>query len=295
MFLKNIIGYLITFFIFTYLIFFIDWNLLLNSVVKTNLVITFSGIFCFVFYPLICAMRWKTLLSKYNFDSTFKECLYASLHSFLINLFAPAKSGDFIKVLSMKKIKDKSKMFSIIISERIGDIIVLSGLIFLTNIYYFKIWELGFGMFILLTIFFIIYIIQHIKFRFNNIKLLEIQEIIFKGIDAWRQTPFKLLHVSSFSLINWILAGLQVWLFFLGFGIDIYYLTVISIFPITVLISIIPLTPSGVGVREASFMFFFSNYASYEICLLVSLLYFVSSTALNSIIGSFFIKHLFKN
>lgn len=295
MYLKNIISFIITFCILTYLFYFIDWNVLLSNASNTNLKIIFCGIFCFIFYPIIVALRWKTLLLKNNFYSTFRECFHASLHSFLINLFAPAKSGDFIKVLSMKKITDKSKLFSIIISERMGDVIVLSGLIFLTNIYYSNVWELVFGMLILLTILFFIYIVQYIRFRFKNTKLLEIQETIFRGVDAWRQTPLKLLHASCFSLINWILAGFQVWLFFLGFGIDISYLTVISIFPITVLISIIPLTPSGIGIREASFMFFFSNFASYEICLVVSMLYFISSTALNSILGSFFIKYLFKN
>ena len=92
-----------------------------------------------------------------------------------------------------------------------------------------------------------------------------------------------------------MLGALQVWLFFISLDINISYFIVLSIFPITVLVSIIPITPAGMGLRETAFVVFFSNYANPETCILAGILYFISSTILNSFLGSFYIKYLFKN
>jgi glycosyltransferase 2 family protein len=294
-YIKTIITSFITLSIIGYLFYFIDWELLLNNFYKINLATFILGISIFILYPIIVGIRWKTILNYHSYDTKISECLEAALHSFSLNLFAPAKSGDFIKILSMRSIENKSKLFSIIISERLGDIIVLSGMIVISNIYFLKIWELSFGLTILLIISLCVYISKHINFRFSYDKLRLIQDKIFDGLAAWRIMPIKMLNVACFSLLNWMIAALQVWIFFLAFDINISYLSVVSIFPITVLISIIPITPAGIGLRESAFLVFFTKYASPEICIIVGMLYFLSSTALNSFLGSFFIRTLFQN
>lgn len=293
--IKRLISLISTIIIFGYLTYIIDWKILLSYSQNFNYIFLILGVSIFIFYPIIVAFRWKTILYYHSFSSEINECLQASFHSFSLNLFAPAKSGDFIKVLSMKNIENKSKLFSIIISERLGDLIVLSGLIVICNIFNFKLWEFYFGILMLFSIFFVIFVSGYIKFKFKNDKLLKIQETIFYGLDAWKSMPFKMVHVSSFSLINWMFGALQVWLFFISLDINISYFIVLSIFPITVLVSIIPITPAGIGLRETAFVVFFSNYANPETCILAGILYFISSTILNSFLGSFYIKYLFKN
>ena len=292
-FLKKVIIYSITILIITYIAYNFDWKILVKTGEKANLWFLISGISCFIFYPLIVALRWQKILYYHSYFCSTKECIQAALHSFSANLIAPAKSGDFIKALSMKSIKEKSQLITIILSERLADLIILSSIIFITNIYYFQIWKSLFGLVILSGILFLVIISKYFYIKFNNKKLIKLQNIILNAFLPWRTMSNKMLKIAMYSLLNWIIGTFQIWCFFNSLNIEISYLIALSIFPLTVLISTIPITPAGIGVREGAFIILFSNYASLEICVFVSILYFLSSTAVNSIVGSFFIKTLF--
>ena len=293
LFLKKITIYFITLLILSYIAYYIDWKILIKTGEKASLWFLISGMACFIFYPLIVGFRWQKILYYHSYFCSTKECIYAALHSFSANLIAPAHSGDFIKALSMKSIQEKSQLITIILCERLADLIILSSIIFITNIYFVKIWESLFGLVMLFVILFFVIISKYFYIKINNEKIIKLQNIILNALLSWRTMPNKMLKVAMYTLLNWMIGTFQIWCFFNSLNIEISYLITLSIFPLTVLISIIPITPAGIGVREGAFIILFSNYASPEICVFVSVLYFLSSTAVNSIMGSFFIKTLF--
>ena len=64
--------------------------------------------------------------------------------------------------------------------------------------------------------------------------------------------------------------------------------------PIIALISIIPITISGFGTREAATIFFFSNYASPENLLSVGILLSLLIVVLPSLVSLLFMKRFYK-
>ena len=55
------------------------------------------------------------------------------------------------------------------------------------------------------------------------------------------------------------------------------------------MLSLLPITPSGLGLREISFIYIFSPYVESHISLAVSLSYFLSNAGLVALIGVMFI------
>ena len=85
-------------------------------------------------------------------------------------------------------------------------------------------------------------------------------------------------------------------LFFLSLGSKIPLQVVLAGFPATVLISILPLTPGGVGVRESAYAFVFQSYSDAHVSIGVSLAYYCFSTGLLALLGSLFVyAYLDKN
>ncbi|MDF1527111.1 MAG: lysylphosphatidylglycerol synthase transmembrane domain-containing protein [bacterium] len=78
-----------------------------------------------------------------------------------------------------------------------------------------------------------------------------------------------------FSLIVQALNVLTVYILAVGFGLDITILVLMAFLPIIVTLASVPITVSGLGVREASFVVFFGAYGlNGESALALSLAWF---------------------
>ena len=68
---------------------------------------------------------------------------------------------------------------------------------------------------------------------------------------------------------------------------------VISLFPVVVFLSFLPITPSGLGVREISFIYLFSQFVFPHISLAVSISFYISVVILPGLIGFTFLNDFF--
>lgn len=246
------------------------------------------------FYPLIGSFRWKSVLVCFEKSLSFKEALKSVMISYSANLIAPAKTGDFAKAFVTEINLSKGVLTSAVISERLIDLLsllLLSALFsfFLSENMYFVFCSLSF----LFINFFVFLVNKNVNFfsRFASNVLLKFFFDIFL---IWRTRRLNLIRVFSYSLGNWILGGFQVWLLFIMLNVEINLFSVLSLYPICVLISLIPLTPASIGLRESAFIFIFLQYSSPDISILVSLLYFFFTVVVNGLLGIFF-TYLFIN
>ena len=104
------------------------------------------------------------------------------------------------------------------------------------------------------------------------------------------------LLALSFSFLNWVLASFQIWFFFKAYYAQIELINVIMLFPLAILLSLVPITPGALGIRETIFLILFSKYTFVETCIIVSVNYYLFSVFLLGIIGLFyFYKFLSKS
>jgi uncharacterized protein (TIRG00374 family) len=91
------------------------------------------------------------------------------------------------------------------------------------------------------------------------------------------------------SLIANILTIIAVHLIILSLGLEIGILPILITFPLVTVVSMIPVSIGGIGIREGAFVFFLSGYSvSSEDALALSLLYFSSIVFLGIIGGIIF-------
>ena len=65
-------------------------------------------------------------------------------------------------------------------------------------------------------------------------------------------------------------------------------------FPIIVIVSfLLPFTPSGLGIRELSFMYLFSQYVDYQTSFAVSISYYFFCVLFPGLIGLIFLRTYF--
>lgn len=272
----------------------INWEIFLKNLLQVNIPLFFSGVIVSLFLPIIAVFRWQKILIEIGYKINFSNVFKVIMMSFSANLFAPAKSGDLIKIFAHTTIKNKSNIFSGLLTDRIADLIALSILCFFGSIYLKFLPGLFTGLFIFSAIFFLIVFINFFKFNFKQKLINKIYLILKKSFQLFYISFNKIFLIIFFALSQWLLTSFQVWLFFTSFNISIPFFVVIAMFPITVILSLIPLTPSGIGIREVSFVILFSTYSDSHVSLAVGTSYYLSSVVLPAFLGLKFFKDYVK-
>lgn len=288
-------SYLIIPLIFFLISYFVDWNLAFSSLKNINSSILLLSSLVTFLYPIIGAFRWREITNSFGIEINFWNSFKAVMVTFSANLLAPAKSGDLVKAYATNISTKKEKLASAVISERIIDLMSLVILGLLGSFYLENYWLLIFNIIMLMGILGVLILAN---LYFEKLKLIfssKISDLLLQSLLLFKAKRLGIANTLFFSLLNWIVGGLQVWLLFLSFGENISPFTVLSIFPITVLISIIPITPGGLGVRESGFIFMFLPFISTHVSTLVSLFYYIFVVLFLALIGSFFTYHVFWN
>lgn len=266
----------------------VDFDIFFHSIKDSNHNYILSSFALTSIWPILATLRWSLTLKGLKLKIPFIKILNSVMISFSTNILAPAKSGDFIKMFVMGREFKKLDLATAIISERIGDLLILLSLSvigshYINNLFYFSI-----SLSILFLIFLFIIIFSLIKINISNNLLNKFLYVITGSSKIWYNKFNQMIPVLTISFANWFLASLQIYIFFLAFGENIDFFIVLAIFPLTVLTTLIPLTPGSIGLREASFMFLFSPYIDPNISVAVSLCYFLCSSCITSFLGVIF-------
>lgn len=268
----------------------IDWDTALITLKRAELWLLFFGVALSLFLPIVGALRWQRVLVGLGINVGFLQALKAVMIAFSANVFAPAKSGDLLKVLVTSDTADKKLLTAGVIAERLGDLAVLglfSGLGgWILSMYL----EAGVGITIIGGILTGVLLTNYFSPQFKIIWLNKLWLVAAEVTKLWTKKPKQMGQAMVWSAVNWFLAGVQIWLFFIALGVEIGLLTVISLFPITILITLIPITPGGLGLRESVFMLLFLPYAEPHVSIAASLGYYICNTGLTALLGVGFLQ-----
>ncbi len=253
----------------------IGYKQIINTFLKINPLILIPTIIILLLNLILANIRLLILLRvikpKFPFLRLFKHYLI----SWAISMFTPAKLGLFSIVYFLKKEKIKlGESALVFIIDRIIALVTLLIFSSFSLFILFKIKEDIVAYIIMLAIFALSlavgsYIILS-DFGKKLIKryILKKYSKSFEGFSRAQLIISKnkksILNNFVANVIQWSTNALQVHIVFLGFHQKIGFFHVLTIKSLLNIISFIPISLSGLGIREASAIFFFSKLGIEE-------------------------------
>lgn len=243
--------------------------------------------------PILCIIRtfrWDILLKSVEINRPFTDLLKILIIGIFYGIITPGKIGEVGRACYLEE--KKTKIVPTILIEKIIDILLLTILSFLTILFFFNNDSFKFPiLFIGLTILVIFCTLTNKKILSFFVKPLKLtnQDInvfadSFLSI-IWNK---RTMTISFFLSICYYIVG-YISALFLLLSLDINPLAVIT-FPIVILIGNIPITISGLGLREsvAAICFILLGESGAD-GVSFSLLIFVTITFLPGILGYLFV------
>ncbi len=298
----EILKILITFGLFYYLF---KTKVPLNEVIKNvkdlNIVYIVIIILFFLLYYLIFSLRWNFLLQAQKIDVPFSRSYLYIMVSFFFNNFLPSGLGmDMIRSAYAGGRKNFEKALGTSIMERIlgmigmmsiGSLAVFSGKAEFAKL---SIIYIGLIIFIVLVYYFLTSLkVKWIKEKLLSIKFLNLGESLRKFYRAFKiyknQKKTIIIGIGYSLLVQMVIIAIN---YFIakGLSIPVPVFGLLAYIPIITVISLIPITINGLGLREAAYVYFFCllNITEGQ-AMSLSLVFFVTSVIASCVGGIVFV------
>lgn len=239
----------------------------------------FSASILYIVATYISAIRWR-ILTFSNLSNKRLFVLYM-IGSFFNTLLPGIIGGDAVKAYYLYKETGNPgiSMASVFMDRYIGFVSLVGIVLFVMpfGVRFIKDTELA--IILPLTILaFVVGSIVFFKLRIGSrIKLFRDFYSFFNLYRDLEQTGFLLLNGLILSVIIQLMNMTGVYIIARGIGISISPVAILIFVPIIVTVSMIPVSISGLGVREAAFVILFGKIGiAPESALGISLLWFIS-------------------
>ena len=241
-----------------------------------------------LFIYFVKAFRWKLLLRSQNIKYSYRDTFLAFTSSNFIAFITPGRLGEFAKVFYLKNDQDipVSRSISSVITDRLFDVYILLcfGM--------FGVIKIGMGSNFLFYIFLLICLFLPFLFFHKGIlnywvnllvRLPLISKIALRKNESIQQFKegfqqllnIRLLYAAVLTLISYIVLYIAAWFIADSMQIELSFVSIILMVSVANILSFLPITISGLGTREAVFIYFFSNIQySAEQALVYSTLFF---------------------
>lgn len=276
-------------------------NEVIQNIKNINPLYLILIIIFFFFYYLIFSLRWKFLLRAQKINITPGRSYLYILISFFFNNFLPSGLGmDMIRSAYAGGRENFEKALGASIMERILGMIGMM-LIGITAIFSLQarlaklsILYIGLILFIIL----IYYLLTSLKLSWLKEKLLSIKSFnlgnsireFYRAFKIYKNKRKILIIGIGYSVLVQLLIITINYLIAKGLSIPVPFFSLLAYIPIITVISLIPLVINGLGLREASYVFFFSliNITKAQ-AMSLSIVFFGASVIASSIGGIAFI------
>lgn len=268
-----------------------------------NIIFFIIGILVFLFSSFfIVPLQWLRILLPLGYSFSLKEAIFIKLGSYPLKAISPLKTGDLVRAVYLKKqmgIPFSMGAISLYINFMLNFLVMVvlmySGYLFFKKDF-FLIILFYLGLLLLFTwaiLFFriierfIIYVARKVNLRFYNSI-----EVLFNIYKRFTLKDISVLFFYSIAL--WACELFAFFILFKATGLNIPFRAIVIFVPLTILISNLPISVSGLGTREAAILFWFSEFGSKERLLSVGILVSFVNIFLPLIISLFFFKGFLK-
>ncbi len=244
--------------------------------------VSLSILVCLFMYVFFSPGRQREILRILDCPLSFKEAFILRIGSIPLKGILPLKGGELTRIAYLKKRHHlsypkglTSVLFGYALSAAALSFFVFVGWLFdqfaLKQRYYL-------GLLFFLFLMLVPLLKRLIKIFLKN------KEII----DRLNSKTLSLLFFYSLGFEG--LKLLNTYLLFTALDIEVPFGVLLRLVPLSILASMLPLTPSGLGTRESTILLIFSNYATPERLLGASLLVSFVNRLIPILFGLFFMK-----
>lgn len=269
--------------IFIYLISKLDYDIVYSRFLEIRLFPLLLSVVLVLPMVVGKAYRWSMFLRAYDVNISIGDSIAVYFKGYGLGTITPGQVGELIKVyhvLEIDKTARKKDVFTSIINDRIYD---LSSLIYYCIpfvIAYYE--ELGIPLIVIVPSLVLVVV------------LLYNPNIVLTVLNRYSRITFKFdqyyLRNMILSLIISTIVIVRGLLIFRSLSIDISTLEIFIKLPCVNLLSLIPISVSGFGTREAGLIYLFSGQrVGHEELVLAGILMGFVFFILNGIVGSLFI------
>jgi glycosyltransferase 2 family protein len=265
-----------------------------NTIKQADLLYLAFAFLVMLAFPLLSAWRWQLIVARLGASLSFWDSFKIVMAAWPIGSVTPAKSGDLVKVLFLKHLLPYSKTTGVILAERLLDVIVLCLFSMVWGVQYgfYQAAIIAAGLFTSVFLFVFLLaspLIHRVPEGFRVVvqNVWEASRLVFSEKRTF-------LFIFLISACNWFMSFIQTWLCYGAFGLSVPLPYIMAALPIAIFIGLIPITISGMGIRDSAIMYLFRDYASNAGNLAVGILYSIFGYWLLTLLGLFFLKAAFR-
>ncbi len=214
--------------------------------------------------------RWFLILRSYNFSISWLSCMKLTFIGLFFNFFVPAGSlgGDLVKgYYLIKDNSNKTNLASSILLDRYFALFAMAG----TSLFVLLLGSHNFGILIFTGGLFLLCLIFFLAFVSNSVyKILD--TLLYQKLGLSKSKWLKKIHKSFLFIIG--NAKLSSIIFLLSFGSIFLYILFFSLtgefmgfsipfwiyvyaVPLTLIVTVLPISPGGLGVGQVAALGFF--------------------------------------
>lgn len=258
-------------FIFIIILLKMDVHKFFEMFTKLNIFLLAGASVLITFLIIIKAIRWQLLMKAQNIDYSLKDSILMYAASVYMGTITPGKIGEFVKVLYLRKDKHPfGKSFATVILDRLFDLISLVVLTYFGILLFYTIFKnavtivsIGFlGLFFLAVVSihkkkYIIGILEYcISNLFPNKNRSSAISDFYNGLISLNIIQFA--SAMLITLLGWAVYITAMYMLALSINIEITLLYLATCVAISTVITLIPISISGIGTRDATLVILFS-------------------------------------
>lgn len=291
--------------IFLYLLWKSDVAKIYEVLTSVNPLLLLGGILSNIFIIYFYNIRWQLLLKKIGAEVSILNLTKIWFKGVIPAFLSPGRVGELYRAKFVKDLTGirHAKIISTIMVDKFLDMLVLSMFSILSFIYLvsrFKI-DLSIGY----LIFFIILVGVALFFITNRkiVKKLTDLMLIFPMPDKMRGfiernlkefhlglnsiKPKALILAFIYTIFNWGFTIFGAYLFALSLNINVNLFYVFIVHPISSLLSILPISVSGIGTRDLTYVLLFGLIGiTQEMSIALSILILLFFNLIHILIGA---------
>jgi len=325
--IRGLLAIIVTVGLIAFLIYRFKPKSIAEAIRSLDIWVIFVAILIMIIMFIIKIIRWLYILRKLDVKLSFFQATQLVLIGSFGAAVTPAKVGDVVRALYLSRwtqTKESTSFFSAIL-DRVTDLISV-GIFSLVALPFFitqldeKIkWAIAGGLLIIIVVLLLMFNSQIIRRIIIIISKLRKQNPDSSGEDEETEiseeipktsprvlrilddyyshltyfNPKSYVIIISLSLLFWVLLGIQVSLLIVSMtNITIslqVILTVTGIMALAAIVSLIPISISGIGIRDATItvLVFYSLTIGYEVAFGASIIQTALNMLIPALIGGF--------
>jgi uncharacterized protein (TIRG00374 family) len=249
------------------------------------------GLLCVVL--LLSVLKWRVVLESMGYRVSFRDALYAFMTSLPVAAITPSRAGDFLRASVLAPAVPLMRGLGSVLVDRLVDIqslcLLAIGGALLTARWGVAGLLLG-GLLLAWTL--VLLVLWRRDAMLTRWPLERIRAPLSQLLDAFVSLtgqPRMLVQQLSYSMAIWCLVLSVLYTLTLVFHCGVSPIEVLALWPLATLFGLIPLTLSGLGTRDAAFIYMLGAYGHEGLnegaLLLATFSYVVVSSWLWAVLG----------